>query len=118
MLEADAALRTWDLRALPSAWEHALAEQVSSVDAQLSGVDAQVFSVDARALPDHRLAYLEYEGPVSGGRGEVTCCDRGSYQLLAQTPDRLVVRLEGRLLGGVWQLRRQADLWRLEPATS
>jgi hypothetical protein len=22
-------------------------------------------------LPDHRRAYLEYEGPVSGGRGEV-----------------------------------------------
>jgi len=28
-------------------------------------------SIDAERIADHRLFYLDYEGPVSGGRGEV-----------------------------------------------
>jgi hypothetical protein len=36
----------------------------------------------ARSLPDHRLAYLDYEGPVSGGRGTVRRVARGQYTLL------------------------------------
>jgi len=31
------------------------------------------------ALPDHRQGYLDYEGPVSGGRGTVTRWDWGTY---------------------------------------
>lgn len=34
----------------------------------------------ARRLPDHRLAYLEYEGHISGNRGQVFRLDRGLYQ--------------------------------------
>lgn len=30
-------------------------------------------------LPDHRLVYLDYEGPISGDRGEVTRVDAGEY---------------------------------------
>ncbi|MCA9176217.1 MAG: hypothetical protein KDB14_17140 [Planctomycetales bacterium] len=30
-------------------------------------------------LPNHRLAYLDYEGPISGGRGHVTRWDCGTY---------------------------------------
>lgn len=35
--------------------------------------------IAAVKLPDHRLAYLEYEGPISGGRGEVRRIDAGEY---------------------------------------
>ena len=35
----------------------------------------------ARRLFDHRLAYLDYEGPVSGRRGRVSCWDRGTCEL-------------------------------------
>ena len=27
--------------------------------------------IECRLLADHRLAYLDYEGPISGGRGSV-----------------------------------------------
>jgi hypothetical protein len=33
----------------------------------------------ATKLPDHRLAYLDYAGPVSGDRGEVRRIDAGDY---------------------------------------
>src|SRR4051794_41980056 len=59
MLETEGRLRTW------------------AVDAPIEpGID-----LPARALPDHRLAYLTYEGPVSGGRGEVRRGDSGPYRV-------------------------------------
>lgn len=36
-------------------------------------------SIAARRLPDHRLEYLNYEGPVSGDRGEVSRLIAGTY---------------------------------------
>lgn len=55
-----------------------------------------------RALPDHRRAYLDYEGPVSGNRGTVTRWDQGTYRVLEQTATRWVLELEGvRLFGRV-----------------
>jgi len=49
----DGLLRTWALEEAPS-----------------FGQD-EAFSIAALSLPDHRRAYLEYEGPVSGDRGTV-----------------------------------------------
>jgi hypothetical protein len=37
---------------------------------------------EARRLADHRLAYLEYEGHISGNRGNVVRLDRGRYREL------------------------------------
>src|SRR5687768_14660009 len=34
----------------------------------------------ATKLSDHRLAYLDYEGPISGDRGEVRRVDVGEYE--------------------------------------
>lgn len=86
MLEADDALRTW------------------AVDAPIVA-DAEL---PARALADHRLAYLDYEGPVSGGRGSVRRLDRGDYRTLTWGPDRVVVELRGDQLAGELDLRRIA----------
>ena len=36
-------------------------------------------------LDDHRRAFLDYEGPVSGGRGQVARVAAGTF--LVQTPD-------------------------------
>ena len=74
MLEQDGALRTWALAAEPCG----------------------ELSTEAERLPDHRLAYLDYEGPVSGDRGIVSKWDAGEYEWLAETADRVVVRLAGR----------------------
>ncbi|MFO0864423.1 MAG: DNA polymerase ligase N-terminal domain-containing protein [Gemmataceae bacterium] len=35
--------------------------------------------MEATSLAPHRLAYLDYEGPVSGGRGSVKRVDAGTY---------------------------------------
>ncbi|MGA2033769.1 MAG: DNA polymerase ligase N-terminal domain-containing protein [Thermoguttaceae bacterium] len=34
----------------------------------------------ATALPDHRPLYLDYQGPISQGRGTVSRWDRGTWQ--------------------------------------
>ncbi|GIW90249.1 MAG: hypothetical protein KatS3mg109_0681 [Pirellulaceae bacterium] len=73
MLEAGGVLKTWELIAL---WE-----------------DQK--SVTARRLPDHRLDYLEYEGPVSSGRGTVRAVDRGTFETLAHDQHHWLVRLDG-----------------------
>jgi hypothetical protein len=50
---------------------------------------------EAIRLPDHRLAYLDYEGPVSGDRGQVKRIDRGDYVVVEETAEWLHVRLAG-----------------------
>jgi hypothetical protein len=54
-----------------------------------------VIELGAARLPDHRLAYLDYEGPVSSGRGEVKRIDRGDYEVVDESPEWLRVRLAG-----------------------
>ncbi|MCA9052572.1 MAG: hypothetical protein KDA75_01990 [Planctomycetaceae bacterium] len=51
--------------------------------------------IAAEPLPDHRLLYLDYEGPVSGDRGSVERWDRGTYIIVSETADSLVVLLDG-----------------------
>ena len=63
----------------------------------------------ATALDDHRAAYLDYEGPVSGGRGSVTRWDAGTYQLVRQSEEELVVTLAGARLSGRVTLARASD---------
>lgn len=36
--------------------------------------------IAAEELPDHRLLYLDYEGPVSNDRGTVAAIFRGEYE--------------------------------------
>jgi hypothetical protein len=95
MLEAGAVLRTWALTEEPRTGSELVAEP----------------------LADHRVAYLDYEGPVSGGRGEVSRWDHGNYSLDGESDERLDFRLDGRRLkcratlspapesGGRWRLR-------------
>jgi hypothetical protein len=93
MLEVGPALRTWRLSAPP-----------------LPGQ-----TVAAEASFDHRLAYLDYEGPVSGGRGTVTAWDRGTFEGAADGPQRVVVRLRGGRLCGTLHLERAGGpAWSLE----
>lgn len=84
MLEAGGALRTWALDEEPRA----------------------TATIAALQLADHRLAYLDYEGPVSGNRGAVTRVAAGSYELLLDDTDRIVVRLEGEKVQGELELVR------------
>jgi hypothetical protein len=58
----------------------------------------------ARRVADHRRAYLDYEGPISGGRGEVTRVDRGTWRPIEQGPITWLVQLEGAVLRGTYRL--------------
>ena len=75
MLECGDALRTWRL------------ERVPTVAA----------TIPAEPLPDHRIAYLEYQGPVSGDRGVVKRVDAGEFTqtgLDSDVVDREVIELQ------------------------
>src|SRR5690606_18886921 len=65
----------------------------------------------AEPLPDHRLVYLDYEGPVSGDRGAVKRWDAGEYMPLAKDPEGESFRFEG----GKW--RASATISSSEGAT-
>ncbi len=70
----------------------------------------------ARKLPDHRVVYLTYEGPISRGRGEIKRVDRGTYEMLDRAPARWEVRLDGRTVTGRFELtaaQPDAEDWTL-----
>lgn len=82
MLEFGDSLRTWALQSEPHAGEDIVADE----------------------LPRHRSDYLDYEGPVSRGRGTVSRFDRGSFEVVRDSPGQLTVDLHGELLEGRLQL--------------
>lgn len=91
MFESDGALRTWatppiDLRNGPDSIE------TESVAAE--SVAAESVEIGCQLLPDHRLVYLDYEGPISRGRGTVTRQAAGGYRLIEDHPDCFRVVLE------------------------
>jgi hypothetical protein len=87
MLEAGDVLRTWRLEAPPSPGQ----------------------AVRAEASFDHRPLYLDYEGPVSRGRGSVARWDAGIFTWTVNAEDRVVARLEGGRLSGTAVLERAAS---------
>jgi DNA polymerase Ligase (LigD) len=62
--------------------------------------------IPAEVIADHRLMYLDYEGPLSGDRGTVTQWDTGTFEWLVNGDDRIDVRLAGRKLIGSVRLTR------------
>lgn len=86
MLAAGDVLQTWALEREPAATVECGAER----------------------LPDHRLAYLDYEGEVTGGRGTVTRHDWGTYAVCASgtSENAVVVQLDGQRLRGTAMLVR------------
>jgi hypothetical protein len=95
MLEAGETLKTWSLPQSPG-------EFVNQAGASLE-------SMQVEALADHRPAYLDYEGPISGDRGWVSRFDRGEYEVVSQRDDEWVVELRGQRLRGRAMLRRISD---------
>lgn len=89
LLEAGEALRAWRLLAEPAMGKE----------------------IPAEPNFDHRLLYLDYEGTVSGGRGNVTRWDAGLFEWVEETPERVVVMLRGTKLAGCIELRQTPEGW-------
>lgn len=51
------------------------------------------FDVQCDGLPDHRRDYLDYEGPVSDQRGNVTRVMTGHFDLIESTDRRFTAKL-------------------------
>ncbi|MBL8824366.1 MAG: hypothetical protein JNJ77_17395 [Planctomycetia bacterium] len=90
MLECQGMLRTWKLM-----------EPLTSGEQK------------ATELPLHRLAYLEYEGPVSQCRGTVKCIAAGNYEGDAGLEVEINLQLTGTLQGIVQLLHVQSSTWKL-----
>jgi hypothetical protein len=87
-LEAEDALATWQIERDPLTWAQCVSCE----------------PLHARRLPDHRKAYLTYEGPVSGNRGKVRRVANGRYLPIEICPDRWIFELEGSQLSGRFEL--------------
>ena len=48
-------------------------------------------TIAAQQLPDHRIEYLDYEGPVSRGRGSVSRVLKGNYRRNTESGPQVVV---------------------------
>lgn len=94
MLEEESSLATWKLYRDP---------------AQLGTAPAALFRI-----ADHRKAYLEYEGPISGGRGQVHRVCSGTYSVVDKNSQSWTAELHSADLPGPYALESRADLgWRL-----
>ena len=87
LLEDGEACRTWRLIEEPGAGRTVPAEQIG----------------------DHRLHYLAYEGPVSGGRGTVSRWDGGGFERVADGASGIEVELHGERLQGRCVLSRDGE---------
>lgn len=70
---------------------------------QTWAIDAPVVEgrhLPARALPIHRLIYLEYEGEITGDRGRVRRIDEGTYCVRVWSDVLVRIRLQGAQLVG------------------
>ena len=74
MFETNGALETWATEPLEL--------PMDNIDELLL---TRPYSVRAQRLQDHRLAYLDYEGPVSENRGSVARILQGTYSCLDQS---------------------------------
>jgi hypothetical protein len=95
MLEDGQSLRTW-----------ALDEQLAA------GV-----AVAAERLSDHRLDYLDFQGPLSDDRGSVSQWDSGTFDWQQDTQESIEVRLRGtRLQGNLRLVPTDSDThrWRVD----
>ncbi len=96
MLEYEGVLLTWQLPSPPAS--------------------RAALPIPARRIADHRLVYLDYQGPVGGDRGSVARYDTGPLVVLSMAESVLRIRLEGKRLSGGFELRRTAadDRWTLD----
>ena len=94
MLEGDGVLQTWRLAHAPE---------------PLAG------AIEATALADHRVMYLDYEGPISGNRGNVKRWDAGEYiEEAGSAAEARSLFLKGaRLCTRVLLMRISEGSWRL-----
>jgi hypothetical protein len=101
MLESGDGLETWALARLPRSWQAAHVRTLSAF-ANCAAISVSD-TVTAEHLAKHRLAFLDYEGPVSGGRGNVVRVASGTFCMSERTESaRKLVFDAGTINGHLW----------------
>ena len=94
-LESEGTLMTWELTSL------------------LTTQNNQV----VRRLANHRLVYLDFQGPLSDDRGTVKLVDTGSLEWVTLESERLISRINGQTTDGILTLTSEDsstdDVWNL-----
>jgi hypothetical protein len=119
MLEVGDTLHTWALGKLPHQWR--LAQVATSAIDPCCPALAAGNVVHAEQLGHHRPVYLEYEGPLSGNRGQVHRIDHGAYEGEPESPRGWQFELIGHAVRGRIVLERdEHEQWFLhcEPCDS
>jgi hypothetical protein len=115
MLESGNMLRAWALATLPRGWQAAHFRTQREDECPPLAPGNEVAAVQ---LADHRHAYLDYEGELSGERGTVIRVAEGSYRVRGdETEAGLTCTIDGDLPQSLITLRRDgqtAEQWALE----
>ncbi len=74
-------------------------------------VNSSTLPMPASRIGDHRKAFLEYEGPISRDRGQVSRVDAGTVDFEEATPSRYKFTLAGGRLCGRFSLAADAEGW-------
>ncbi len=62
--------------------------------------------VFAARIEDHRKRYLNYEGPISCGRGMVKIYDRGAFNIIRWGHDLIEIELYGKKISGKLRIKK------------
>jgi hypothetical protein len=65
--------------------------------------------IRAERIGDHRREYLEFEGDIGGGRGEVKRVDRGDAQVVKWGDLSCLAQMAGERLRGIAILERDGE---------
>jgi len=77
-------------------------------------VNRESLPIIARRIGDHRKAYLDYEGPLTGNRGTVRRVESGGLDIIEDTAEGLRIVLTGKRFEGLFLLRVQGEDWSFE----
>lgn len=90
-------------------WDLMLQQGDSLATWALQSEPSEAAPIEALRIADHRMAFLEYEGPISAGRGSVKRWDKGQLRIIECGTDRWTVHIEGLRLRGQIVLSRTGN---------
>lgn len=90
-------------------WDFLLEDGESCRTWRLLSAPGSSSEIIAERLPDHRLLYLTYEGPVSGNRGTVSLWDSGMFEWITDGVREVEIRLCGHILNGIVRVTFAGD---------
>lgn len=109
----------WLIERPASRLEHRLIAFRLATGSPPAPLDPRAGVVPAHRLPDHRAAYLDYEGPVSGGRGLVVRLADGQAFVRVEAEGHLEFEWGVPRPAGGWigrrcvAFRREGEVWEI-----